>query len=243
MSLDLRNIQTLAVRTFRQSIESPMAYIVAFFFYGFVGAIFGGQVLTQGNASIDGLSYLAPWALWFVVPALTMSLISEELRAGTFEHLSTLPLRDWEIVLGKYLGFALLIFLIICGLLFYPLFISVLANHPAGLDWGGTIGVLASLFLLSLFYGAIGLFTSSLVKNQVVALIAGMIFCTFFFFVGQLASMLPLGLTGLAEWLGINSHIETLSRGVWDLRDLFYFFSMTGLFLYFAALRLSTRRF
>jgi ABC-2 type transport system permease protein len=96
---------------------------------------------------------------------------------------------------------------------------------------------------LALFYGAIGLFASSLVKNQVVALIGGMILCTFFFFVGQFVGLVPLSLTGAAEWLGVNSHVETLSRGVWDIRDLFYFASMTGFFLYLSALRLSSRRF
>lgn len=220
-----------------------MAYIVAFFFYGFLGGIYGTQFLANNNGSIDGLSVIAPWALWLVVPALTMGLISDELRSGTFEHLSTLPLRDWEIVLGKFFGFALLITSIIIGLLLYPVIASVLVDHPRGLDWGSAIGVLSSLFFLSLFYGAIGLFASSLVKNQVVALIGGMIFCTFFFFVGQFISLFPLSLTGAAEWLGVGSHVETLSRGVWDLRDIFYFFSMTGFFLYLASLRLSTRRF
>lgn len=243
MILDFRNIWTIAVRTFRQYVESPMAYVVAFFFYGFIGGVFGAQFLSQGHSGIMHLAMLSPWVLWFVVPALAMGLIADELRLGTFEHLATHPLRDWEIVLGKYLGFSLFMVLLIGGLIFYPLFGTLLTEHPLGLDWGVAIGVLVGLLLLSLFYGAIGLFASSLVKNQVVALIIGMIFCTFFFFVGQLMIILPLSLVGAAEWLGINSHMDTITRGVWDLRDLMYFFSLTGLFLYFAALRLSTRRF
>ena len=81
--------------------------------------------------------------------------------------------------------------------------------------------LLQLLFFLSLLYGAIGLFTSSLVKNQVVALIAGMIFCTFFFFIGQLALIVPLALTGAAEWFGVISHTESFVRGVWDMGDVF----------------------
>ncbi len=243
LALDLKNIRTLGWRTFRQLAESPMAYIVAFFFYGFIGGLYGGQFLIVNNASIEGVGFIGPWALWVVAPALTMGLISDELRLGTFEHLSTLPLRDWEIVLGKFFGYALVMFIIIAGLSFYALLVSALSAHPLGLDWGSSIGVMSALFFLALFYGAIGLFASSLVKNQVVALIAGMILCTLFFFVGQLVNSLPLFLTGAAEWFGVSSHLETLSRGVWDLRDLFYFGSLTAFFLYLAALRLSTRRF
>jgi ABC-2 type transport system permease protein len=241
--LDVKNIRALAWRTFRQSVESPMAYIVAFFFYGFLGGIFGSQFLFTNNGSVDGLAQIAPWALWIVIPALTMGLISEELRSGTFEHLSTLPLRDWEIVLGKFFGMALLLAFMTGGLLFYPVLVALLINHPQGLDWGAAVGVLSGLYFLSLFYAAIGLFASSFVKNQVVALIGGMILCTLFFFIGQFSSLIPLSLTGAAEWVGVNSHLETLSRGVWDLRDVLYFFSMTGFFLYLASLRLSARRF
>jgi ABC-2 type transport system permease protein len=241
--VDLRNIWTLALRTFRQSVESPMAYIVAFFFYGFLGGLYGTQFITSNNGSVEGLSMIAPWALWIVIPALTMGLISEELRSGTFEHLSTLPLRDWEIVLGKYIGACLLIACLIGGLFFYPMVASFLVNHPLGIDWGASVGIIAGLFFMSLFYAAVGLFASSLVKNQVVALIVGMIFCTILFFIGQFAHLVPLSLTGAAEWLGVNSHLETLGRGVWDVRDLLYFVSMTGFFLYLASLRLSARRF
>lgn len=241
--IDPKNIMTLAGRTFRHLIESPIAYVVAVFFYGFVGGIFGLQFFINANASIDSIGGIAPWVLWFVIPALTMGLISEELRSGTFEHLSTLPLRDWDIILGKFLGYALLALILIGGLFLYPLVASFLTKAPQHLDWGASLGILAGLYFLCLFYGAMGLFASCLAKNQVVALIIGMTFCTFFFFLGQFMGLLPSFLSGFVEWMGVNSHLETLARGVWDLRDLVYFGSMTGLFLYFASIRLSTRRF
>lgn len=241
--LDWRVVWTLAKRTFRHSVESPIAYVVALFFYGVVGTLFGLGFFTSSQASIGGVGEVAPWILWFVVPALTMGLVSDELRTGTFEQLSTLPVRDWEIVAGKYLGFALIGGSLIAGLGVYPVIVALIAQGPAGLDWGSAIGTLAGLLAMTLTYGAMGLFASTLAKNQVVALIIGMIFCTFFFFVGMFYALLPGLLANLADALGVMSHMTTLSRGVWDVRDLLYFGSVIFLFLYLSVQRLTTRRF
>jgi ABC-2 type transport system permease protein len=241
--LDGKVIWAMAQRTFRHSVDSPIAYVVAIFFYGFVGFVFGGGYFATNQASITSVSVLAPWVLWFVIPALTMGLISEELRSGTFESLSTLPVRDWEIVLGKFLGFAMLAGLLVAGLSFYAVLVGLTGPKTLGAEWGTTFGTLAALLALCLLYGAIGLFASSLAKSQVVCLIIGMVFCTIAFFIGQFYSLLPGGLGRIADAVGVNSHMETLSRGVWDIRDLFYFTSITGLFLYLTVQRLATRRF
>lgn len=240
---DFQVIRSLAVRTFRQSVESPIAYVVAIFFYGFVGGIFGLNYFLNNQASLTPLAQIAPWVLWFVIPALTMGLISEEFRLGTFEQMATLPVRDWEIVLGKFAGFAALALALVAGLALYVLPLSFTVQSSLGLDWGSTIGTLAALYFLCLCFGAMGLFASSLTKNQVVALILGMIFCTLIFMLGQIFTNFS-GLFGrLADFIGILSHLDTLSRGVWDVRDLFYFFSLIFVFLYFTVQRLATRRF
>ncbi len=241
--LDRRVVWAMARRTLRQAIESPIAYVVAIFFYGFIGSLFGFNYFINGQASISAIAQIAPWVLWFVVPALTMGQISEEFRLGTFESLATLPLRDWEIVLGKFLGFAALSLFLIAGLLFYVIVVVLTVQPPAGVDWGGTFGALAGLYLMCLGYGAMGLFASSLTKNQVVALILGMILCTFVFMMSEMYSLFPAALGRLADFIGIMSHLETLGRGVWDFRDLFYFFSLVFMFLYLSVKRLSTRRF
>lgn len=240
---DPKILWTLAQRTLSHAVESPIAYIVALFFYGFIGGIFGLNYFINNQASITDIGMIAPWILWFVIPALTMGLIADELRSGTFEQLSTLPIRDWEIVLGKFLGFALLALFIIGGLLFYPIVIAFTATNPPGLDWAGSLGVVLGLYLLSLFYGSMGLFASSLAKNQVVALILGMIFCTFFFFMGQFYTFFPAFFARIADFIGVTSHLNTLARGVWDFRDLLYFLSGMLVFLYLAVQRLTTRRF
>ena len=92
-------IKAIARRTFRQAVESPIAYVVGVFFYGFVGSILGASYFVTNQAELQSLAGIAPWALWFVIPALTMGLFSEEFRLGTFEHLATLPLTDWQIVI------------------------------------------------------------------------------------------------------------------------------------------------
>lgn len=236
-------IMVLARRTFRHFIESPIAYLWAIFFYGFVGGIFGLNFFLGRQASINGIGVIAPWLLWVIGPALTMSLISDEIRTGTFESLSTLPIRDWEIVLGKYIGYVFLAFFLIAGLGFFPIVIALITDHPQGLDWGASLGILSGLFFLALFYGALGLWASSLAKNPLVSLILGWIFCTFFFFIGQFYGMFPGIFSQMADFFGVLSHLQTLGRGVWDFRDLFYFASFIFIFLYFTAQRLSMRRF
>lgn len=241
--LDFQVIRTLARRTFLQAVESPVAYILGLFFYGFVGSLFGVDFFLNSQGSIAPISTLAPWVLWIVVPAMTMGLISDEIRSGTFEQLSTLPVRDTEIVLGKYLGFAALAAFLTAGLAFYAVFVRLVTAHPTGIDLGATIGVLAGIYFLMLTYGAMGLYASSLAKHLVVVWILGMIFCTFFFFIGQFTQYFPSFLSPLGDFIGVTSHVATIARGVWDIRDLLYFGSLIGFFLYLTILRLNSRKF
>ncbi len=145
------SVLTLAKRTLSQFIESPIIYVVAVFFYGFVGFVFGINYFMGNQVSIEGIGQISVWVLWFVVPAVTMGLVSEELRTGTFEQLATLPIEDWQIVVGKFLGFAGLSFLLVGGLVFYPLVLSFTAQPHLGLELGPTLGVLAGLYFLMLF--------------------------------------------------------------------------------------------
>ena len=241
--LDVRLIHALAKRTYRQSVETPIAYVVAIFFYGFVGGIFGSNYFLNNQGSLAPMLQIAPWLLWFVIPTLTMGLLSEEFRLGTFEHLATLPVRDWEIVLGKYLGFAFLAFLLTLGLGAYALVVCFTTQPVPGIDWGETVGVMAGLYFLCLVNGAMGIFASSLTKNQVVSLILGMILCTIFFITGQLTSLFPPLLGRLVDFIGVLSHLSSLGRGVWDLRDLIYFGSLVFFFLFLTVQRLATRRY
>lgn len=243
MRVDCRVVRAIATRTFRNAMESPIAYVTGIFFYSFVGCLFALNYFVVNQAGIDSVSGVAPWGLWFVVPVLTMGLFADEMRSGTYESLATLPISDTEIVLGKYLGFAAVALLLTGGLAFYVLLAALTAQPGIGIDIGGCIGSLAALFLTSLTFGAMGAFASSLARSQVVAVIIALILCTVFFLVGQFYALLPGWSARFTEFLGVSSHMETLGRGVWDLRDLFYFASVIGFFLFLTVQRLSTRRF
>lgn len=236
-------VKALAARTLRSYFESPSAYVALFVFYLLTGYLFCAPLFLLKVASLRGLTDFAPLLLAFLAPALSMGLISEELKSGTFETLATLPLEDWDIVLGKYLGFAALHLVCVAGLLFYALVLAVCASPSAGLDWGETMGSLLGLALTGWVFGAAGLFASSLSKNQVVAFVTAFLVCFVLFLLGKMAGLMPGGLAVIADYLGLDSHVETLAKGVLDSRDLFYFASLALAFLYLSVQRLHARRF
>lgn len=235
-------VKALAWRGLKAYFESPSAYVALTVFYLLTGYFFTMPFFYMGQASIKSLADLAPLLFTFLVPALTMGLLAEELKSGTFENLATLPLEDWDIVLGKYLSFAGLHLVTIAGLLIYPLILAALVNPPLTLDWGETAGVLAGLTLIGWMFGAIGLYASSLGKNQIVAFVIAFLIC-FLFHAGGKLSPSASGFLGRAlEFAGLDSHLGTLSRGVLDSRDLVYFTSVALGFLYLAVHRLQMRK-
>ena len=236
-----RAVAAIARRTLASSLETPSAAAAFVVFYALTGYLFLTPLFLEGQASIRPLLDFAPLLLTFVAPALTMGLLAEELRAGTFETLATAPLEDWDIVLGKFLGFAALHAMLVGGLLLYPLALAPLAAPP-GLDWGGSLGVLAALLLQGLLFGAIGLLASSMTRSQTAAFLTAFAACFALLACGKLAGMLPPGASGFAEWAGLDLHLETLAKGVLDLRDAAYFATGTAAALFLAAQRLEARR-
>lgn len=237
-----RAVAALARKGLRSYLETPSACIALLVFYLLSGYVFSLPLFFVGQASIRGFKEFEPLILAFLVPALTMGLLAEELKSGTFECLATLPLEDWDIVLGKYLGFAQLHALAVGGLLFFPLVLSFLVEPPAALDWGETAGILLALLLLGLMYGAVGLFASSLSESQVTAFVAAFLICFSFFVAGKFAVFFPGELARLLEFLGVDAHIDALSKGVFDTRDLLYFASVSFAFLFATVARLEARR-
>lgn len=238
-----RAVGTLAARGLKGYFESPSAYVALLVFYLLTGYLFAFPLFLVGQASLKNLMDFAPLLLTFLVPALTMGLLSEELRSGTFERLATLPLKDEDIVLGKFLSFAALHLIMVAGLAFFPLALRLLVEPPAGLDWGETAGILTALALQGLMLGAVGLFTSSLGPSQIVAFVTSFLIGFSLFLLGKLTGFFPGLLGTLAEFLGLDSHLNTLGKGVLDTRDLLYFASLTLAFLYLTAERLRARRF
>ncbi|MBI4679267.1 MAG: ABC transporter permease subunit [Elusimicrobia bacterium] len=235
-------VLALAQRELKGYFESPTAYVALIVFYLMAGYLYTATVFLSNLATVQAFSETVPLLLAFLVPALTMGLVSEELKSGTFETLATLPLEDWDITLGKFMGFAGVHLLTVAGLVFYPVLLSFLANPTTGLDWGETAGILLGLTLLGLMYGAIGLFASSLSRSQVVSFVIAFLLCFSFFIAGNLARFTPGPAATLLEFVGLDAHLDTLAKGVLDSRDILYFASVTFAFLYLTVRRLQSRR-
>lgn len=206
--------------------NSLIAYVVIGVFLIGVGLffwVFEGNVLETREASMQLLFDAAPYFFLFLVPAITMRAFAEEIKTGTIEFLATKPITDWHIILGKYLAAVFLVVFALIPTIIYYFSLSSLGNPPGNLDTGAIIGSYIGLFFLGSIYAAIGLFTSALSENQIIAYILGLFLCFFFFQAFDLFD----GFTSI----GILSHYESISRGVVDTRDILYFLTFIGIAL------------
>jgi len=226
----MNNAITIFRREMRSYFNSPVAYIVITLFLLVSGYFFSSTLFLNNSADLRSLFGIAGFILMLFTPAVTMRLLAEERRAGTIEILVTLPVKDEEIVVGKFLaGFALTAISIVLTFIAY-LTIASLGNADFGAALGGYLG----LILMSGVYVAIGLFTSSLSPNQIIAFIVGFVIIFAFFMLDKILPFLPDALTSFFEYLSIDYHYGNISRGVIDSRDLIYYFSMIFFFLYLA---------
>ncbi|MFT5846133.1 gliding motility-associated ABC transporter permease subunit GldF [Psychroserpens sp.] len=216
---------------------SPIGYLVIAVFLVLNGLflwLFKGDfnVLDNGFADLSTFFLLAPWILIFLVPAVTMRSFADEKKQGTLELLLTKPISHLNIILGKYLGAFVLIVIALIPTLLYVYTISKLGNPEGNLDVGSVMGSYFGLLFLVAAYTAIGIFTSSITDNQIVAFIVAIFICFFFYFGFEgLSNYNLFGDTLYIETLGMESHFKSMSRGVLDTRDIVYFLSITGLFL------------
>ncbi len=230
-------------KEFHTFFASPIAYLVIGIFLLLNGLflwVFKDQlnILNAGFADLSSFFYLTPWLFLFLIPAITMKSFADELNTGTMEILKTQPITDWQIVLGKFLAALILIFTALLPTFVYVYTLYVLANPTGSIDTGSIIGSYLGLFLLATTYTAIGLFTSTLSKNQIVAFILGVVI-TFIFFYGfdAIAGLTPNN-SYFIKKLGINEHFKSISRGVIDTRDVVYFVSVAFLFLFLSKTQL-----
>jgi ABC-2 type transport system permease protein len=180
----------------------------------------------------------------FLIPAITMRTFSEEKKEGTFELLATRPLTDWQIVFGKYLASLTLVLFALLPTLVYYISVFQLGVTKGNIDSGAVIGSYIGLFLLGAAFVAIGVFSSSLTKNQIIAFTIA-IFLSFFAFSGfdSVSQILSLQkFDNILINLGINEHYQSISRGVLDSRDLIYFLSVIALFLLITKIILGGRK-
>jgi ABC-2 type transport system permease protein len=195
--------------------------------------VFNGDfnILDAGFADLSAFFELAPWIFLFLIPAVTMRAFSEEKKMGTLELLITKPISLQNIVLGKYFGAIILIGLALAPTLLYVFTISKLGSTPGNWDIGSTIGSYIGLFFLILAYTAIGIFASTLSKNQIVAFILAVFLCFLMYYGFEGFSSLLNSSNQILINLGMKAHFNSVSRGVLDTRDIIYFMSISALFI------------
>lgn len=227
-------IYTKEIRSF---LSSLIAYIVIVTFLLAIGLfmwIFSDtSVIDSGYANLDPLFFVAPWVFIFLVPAITMRSFADEKRAGTIETLSTSPVSDLNIILGKFLaGVTLLVFALLPTVIYY-FSVSQLAFPVGNIDTGAIIGSYLGLIMVGAGFVSIGIFASSLTNNQITAFIIATFLCFFIYtafeYLGQMKIFGPLDYA--ISWLGMFYHYQSISRGVLDTRDALYFLSLIIFFI------------
>ena len=231
---------TIFQKEFKSYFNSPIAYIFIITFLLFSSWLFFRTFFLIGQAHMRPLFGILPWLFLILAPAITMRAWAEEKKMGTMEVLMTLPLKDYEIVLGKFL--ASFIFLIIAVLLTFPLALTIyfLGKPDNGTIIGGYLGAC----LMGGAYLAIGLFISSLTQNQIIAFIVSIVVCFAFLIIGEDIVLMsaPAILSPVFTYLGLGAHFESISRGVIDSRDLLYYSSIIGFFLFLNTLAIESRK-
>jgi len=222
----MKQIWIITKRELNAFFDSLMAYIMLVAFLGFSGFftwLYGSDVFFIKQASLQAFFSIAYWTLFFFIPAITMRLFAEENRAGTIELLLTRPVSDLEVILGKF--FATLLLICISLLLTLPYYITVttLGNVDHGAVWTGYFG----LILISGAYIGIGLFTSSISNNQIVAYLLALFIGIFFQIIFEILGNGMSGFFGeVLSYLSVSRHYESIARGVIDSRDLIFFLSI-----------------
>ncbi|MFM8710332.1 MAG: gliding motility-associated ABC transporter permease subunit GldF [Sphingomonadales bacterium] len=220
------------LRQFFGSLTGYLAVAVFLIAAGLVLFVFEDNLLDFGYATLDRFFQLAPWLLLLLIPAITMRSFAEEFRTGTYELLATQPLSKAQLVAGKYLGALLVVLVALIPTLIYGVALESLATGE-GLDKGATIGSYLGLLLLSAVFTMIGVYCSSLTANSVVAFLLALGFSVLLYYGFTAISRLPVLTAGAdywIEWLGIDQHYQSISRGLIDSRDVIYFFSLVLLF-------------
>ena len=224
----MKQILNIVRKELASYFVSPIAYIVIAIFLVVTGWFFFSTFFLYNQASMRGFFSLLPIILSFVVPAVTMKLFSEEFNRGSYEMLMTLPVTQLEVILGKFLAALGFIVVMLLPTVVYALIISGMGDLDPGPVLGGYLGAV----LLGGLFAAVGLFASSLTRNQIIAFIIALAICFFLTLIDKMLFFLPEPVVGVFQFLGADFHFQNISRGILDSRDLVYFLSVCFVALY-----------
>jgi ABC-2 type transport system permease protein len=229
-------------------LNSLIAYIIIAIFLTGIGLLLWvfpeTSVLAYGFADMGSFFSLCPYIFMFLIPAITMRMFSEEKRGGTMELLLTRPIRDVDIILGKYLAGVFLVAFSILPTILYYITISYLGNPVGNIDTASVVGSYFGLFFLGAVFTSIGIFSSSFTENQVTAFIIA-VFLSFLLYFG-FSAISGLGIFGgnadIIDQMGILYHYNSMSKGLIDSRDVIYFLSVIAGMIMLTNLILRSRK-
>lgn len=256
----VRNVIAIARRELGAYFDSPLAYFIVPVYVLLVGgfSLWFDDVFTTAIASMRGTFFWSALFLVLLVPAITMRLFAEEKRTGSLELLVTLPIREEELVLGKFFAALALVAVSIASTFTYPLMFAILgvpagsgADGPpaivrvfteTGLDFGPVIAGYGGLLLMGAALAGIGTATSSLTSSQIVAFLLALVICIFPYTTGFFLEKVPTDLLPFVQFVSFDYHVQNLARGVIDSRDIVFFGSVVSLTLHVAVYSLERRR-
>jgi ABC-2 type transport system permease protein len=244
--MSFRNVKAIFAREFAGYFTTPVAYVFLIVFLALAGALtfYIGNFFDRNQADLEAFFTFHPWLYLFLIPAISMRLWAEERKSGTVELLLTLPVSLWDAVLGKFL--AAWIFAGVALALTFPIWITV--NDLGEPDNGAILAGYIGSFLMAGAYLAIGSCLSAATKNQVIAFVLAAAICFLFtlggtnMVLGFAAGLLPQSLVDLVASFSFLNHFDQIKKGVIDLRDLIFFVSVMGVFLFANTLVLDLKK-
>jgi ABC-2 type transport system permease protein len=210
----------------RSYFVSPIAYIVITLFLVLSGVFFFPAFFLYNQAELRRFFELIPILFAVFVPIITMKLFAEERNVGSFEMLLTMPFSTADIVAGKILSATVFIAVMLVPTLVYPISIIPVASLNVAPIVGGYVGAI----LLGAAFASIGVFTSSLTRNQIVAVIISLVICLILALIHNLSVLIPSKIVSVVEYIGAGYHYSSIGRGLIDSRDLIYFASVITIF-------------
>lgn len=231
-------IQALCQKEWRISLDTPQGYVVSIAFLLASGFFFGGNLFLNGQADMRHWFAVLPLLFIFFIPAMSMRLLSDELRDGTYELLATMPTRTLDIILGKYFSLLAHLTILLLLTLLYPLTLSWLGN----LDVGATLASYVAAWLMAAAFSAVCLYASALTSQAMIAYILGLMMLLFVFLISQITPVLPNAVQDVVVMLGPIHHFQNMMRGVIAADDVLLFAGMSVVFLALSWFELERRR-
>ncbi len=238
LDINFANVKFIFQKEFRTYFDSAIAYVLIVVFLGLMSWFYVSNIFLIGLASMRSMFELTPIIFLFFAPAITMRLLSEEKKSGTLEFLTTRPVGDWDIVLGKFFAAWALVGMALVPTLLYLISIASIGD----IDIGPVIGSYIGLLLMAAVYIGVGIFASSLTKNQIIAFIIGFLIMLVLYFLDKILIYLPIWMSSTIQYAGIDYHFSNIAKGVIDTRNIVYFLSLILFSLYLTVVSLERRK-